>query len=312
MDLARRINQLKEQPPEQWLKAGNRYLIPASTAALVLALAYQLATLTWALVPAQVTDIPRLPPQAGAAANPGTGAGPDFAVLLDAHLFGLAPAEPLGPAPPPAAVVDAPDTNLSLKLTGLQAYPDPAAGQAIIDGGRGQEKIYRVGETIEGGSGAVLHSVLEDRVILNRDGRLESLRLPREPSSRGAVAANSRVALPTAAPAAAGSLRDVISENASQITDIIRVAPHLEGGQMIGFRISPGRDRARFEAFGFQPGDIVTDVNGTMLDDPSRGLQIFEALGESTQASVTVLREGTPQVLTIDTSQMQSVAEGLQ
>jgi len=81
---------------------------------------------------------------------------------------------------------------------------------------------------------------------------------------------------------------------------------------MIGFRISPGRDRERFEAFGFQPGDVVVDINGTVLDDPSRGLQIFEALGESTQASVTVLREGAPQVLTIDTSQLESVAEGLQ
>jgi general secretion pathway protein C len=308
MDLARRISQWKDQPPEQWLKAANRYLVPAVTAVLVVAIAQQLVALTWALVPAPAIELPPPAPGVpGAAAD--AGAARDYSGLAEAHLFGEAPATPV--APPPAAVVDAPDTSLSIKLTGVQAYPDPDAGQAIIDAGRGTEKIYRVGDPIDGAGGTRLHAVLEDRVILNRDGRLESLRLPREPSGRSAVAANSRIQMP-AAPAATSSLRDVISENASQITDIIRVAPHLEGGQMVGFRISPGRDRERFEAFGFQPGDVITDVNGTLLDDPSRGLQIFEALGESTQASVTVLREGTPEVLTIDTSQLQQVAEGLQ
>jgi type II secretory pathway component PulC len=56
---------------------------------------------------------------------------------------------------------------------------------------------------------------------------------------------------------------------------------------------------------GFQPGDVVTDINGTVLDDVSQGVQIYQALGESTQANVTVLRDGVPQVLVIDTTQLQ-------
>jgi type II secretory pathway component PulC len=53
----------------------------------------------------------------------------------------------------------------------------------------------------------------------------------------------------------------------------------------------------------------VTDINGTVLDDPSQGLAVFQALGESTQANVTVLRDGVPQVLVIDTTQLQSLQE---
>lgn len=78
---------------------------------------------------------------------------------------------------------------------------------------------------------------------------------------------------------------------------------------MIGFRVNPGRDRAAFEALGLQAGDVVTDINGTVLDDPGQGLQVFQSLGEATQANVTVLRDGVPQVIVIDTSQVQSLQE---
>ena len=56
----------------------------------------------------------------------------------------------------------------------------------------------------------------------------------------------------------------------------------------------------------------MTDINGITLDDPSRGLQAFEALGESTMASVTILRNGNPQVISIDTTQLEALSEGRQ
>ena len=100
-----------------------------------------------------------------------------------------------------------------------------------------------------------------------------------------------------------------ISDNASRITDIMRLAPHIEEGQMIGFRLQPGRDRDTFEALGLQAGDVVTDINGTVLNDPTAGLQVFQALGEATMANVTVMREGVPQVIVIDTTQLENLAE---
>ena len=81
---------------------------------------------------------------------------------------------------------------------------------------------------------------------------------------------------------------------------------------MVGFRINPGREREQFDALGLQPGDVVTDINGTAMTDPTRGLQVFESLGESTQANVTIVRNGVPEVLTIDTSQLDQLAEDRQ
>ena len=307
MDLATRLLHWKEQPPEQWARAANRYLPHAVSALLVLALAYKLAELTWTLMPGPPLDAP-LPAVNAPSIAVAAGSQPtDLSGVVDKHLFGEASVEPV---PVVEDVVDAPDTTLSLELRGVVASDNNKNGWAIIADGRGQEKTYFVSDSIDGGGGALLHAVYGDRVILNRAGRLETLRLPRELAARSrTVAPRPSAPAPSAAP---DSLRNVLSENASRITDVIRVAPHIEQGQMVGFRVNPGQEREQFAALGLQPGDVVTDVNGTAMTDPSRGLQVFEALGESTMANVTVVRNGVPEVLVIDTSQLQELAGGLQ
>jgi membrane-associated protease RseP (regulator of RpoE activity) len=49
---------------------------------------------------------------------------------------------------------------------------------------------------------------------------------------------------------------------------------------------------------GLRPGDLVTAINGTTLDDPQRGQEIFNAIQSSNSASVTIERAGK----TIDVS----------
>ena len=307
MDVAKRLADWRDQPPEQWFNAANRYLPPGITAVLVIAIAYQLATLTWTLIPGST---PLATPAARAVDSGKTTGGADYSVLEDSNLFGEEAEQPQAVVAP---VVDAPDTTLSLTLRGILSKEGDPNGSVIIEGSRGGEmKTYFVGQTIDGADGATLHSVYADRVLLNRAGRLETLRLPKEltPSSGSSMAMASP--LPSAAAPQTGSLREVISENAARLTDIIRPSPHVQEGQVVGFRVNPGRDRAAFEALGLQPGDVVTDINGTVLDDPSQGLQVFQSLGESTQANVTVLRDGVPQVIVIDTTQLQRLQENRQ
>ena len=310
MDLPTFILQWKERPLSQWLTAGNRFLPQAASALLIIGIAYQAAKLTWTVIPsAPVGDIaPTLPAPAArgaATTNPG---GLDLKPLLDAHLFGEAAAT--GPAPVVEALVDAPDTTLNLRLTGVVSSEDSSDGWAIIDVSRGDAKIYYIGDTIDNTGGASLHAVYEDRVLLNRAGRLETLRLPRELSGRVAA-----TRLPPASPIAQPertSLRGLITDNASQLSQVIRVAPYLDQGQMVGFRINPAQNRELFQALGLQPNDVVTDINGMTLTDPSAGLQVFESLGEATQANVTVIRNGNPEMLVIDTSQLTQLSEGRQ
>lgn len=304
MDVAKRLADWRDQPPEQWLTTLNRYLPPGVTALLVVALAYQLATLTWTLVPGSApTALP-----AGPRSDAIPAVAVDFSTLVDSRLFGEASERP---APVATAAIDAPETTLSLTLKGFLSKEGDPNGEAIISSNGSEDKNYRVGQTIDGADGATLHSVYADRVLLDRNGQLETLRLPKELSA-GSVGFTAMPPMPQAAPPGGGSLRETIAENASRITDIVRVAPHVQEGQVVGFRVNPGRDRATFEALGLRPGDVVTDINGTVLNDPSQGLQVFQSLGETTQANVTILRDGVPQVVVIDTSQLQSLQENRQ
>jgi general secretion pathway protein C len=300
MDVAKRLAEWRDRPPEQWFTTVNQYLPPGVTAILVLAIAYQLATLTWTLVPGS-TPAAVPPPRVAEAGHTGP-AATDYRVLLDSNFFGV---EAERTETVVAPVVDAPDTTLSLTLTGILSKEGDPNGSVIIES-RGQSKTYWVGNTIDGADGATLHSVYANRVLLDRNGRLETLRQKELTEPSGSPMAMPSLPQAHTQPA---PLREILSENAARLQDIIRPAPHVQEGQIVGFRVNPGRDRAAFEALGFQPGDVVTDVNGTVLDDVSQGLQIFQSLGEATQANVTVLREGVPQVIVIDTTQLQRLQQ---
>lgn len=306
-EIVKRLALFEDPSVEKSIATANRFLPPAVTALLVVAIAYQLAVLTWRVVPGGGSSgaIPTVAAPDSSPAAPIRRAT-DFTRLKDSHLFGAAPAQPAIAVQ--AAVLDAPDTTLSLRLTGIVYGEGGLPSQAIVASSGNQEKTYQVGQTIEDANGATLHAVYGDRIILNRGGQLETLRQPQQYTS--SAAATARAPRPTAAPDdGSGSLRKVISENASRLTDIMRVTPHVDQGQVVGFRLNPGRNRETFEALGLQAGDIVTDINGTVLDDPSRGLQVFEALGEATMANVTVIRNGVPQLIVIDTSQLQGLGE---
>ena len=306
MILAEQIGQLKSLSPEQWLQGASRVMPPWISALLVIAIAYQAAQLLWWLMPGPPAGAPAPVVNINAGGSRATPASViDVDGLVKAHLFGEAKDEP---EPEVVAVVDAPDTRLSLKLNGVIAHADPASAFALIADNRGEEKIYRVDDPVPGG--VKLHSIFEDRVLLNRAGTLETLRLPKDFPGAGRTTSSSPAVRRPTQPARQtdpSSLRQVISENASKITEIIRAAPHIQQGQMVGFRINPGRNRQQFAALGLRPGDVVTDINGTAMTDPSQGLQVFESLGESSQASVTVLRNGNPEVLVIDTAQLSAM-----
>src|ERR1700681_2837090 len=95
----------------------------------------------------------------------------DLAAITNAHLFGAAPALKQDGA-------NAPQTSMPLVLTGIIAGNDPQNGLAILGQTAQTAKVFAVGDTVPGG--AKLHSVYIDRVVIDRNGQLESLVLPRQ------------------------------------------------------------------------------------------------------------------------------------
>jgi general secretion pathway protein C len=225
----------------------------------------------------------------------------DVAAIANAHLFGA----------PPVAVVaqdaaNAPQSSLPLVLVGIIADDDPDNGLAILGENAAGAKVYAVGDNVPGG--AKLHKVFTDRVIIDRNGKLESLMLPRQ--LQAGTAPPSTTALQTETPVM-DRMRKLISDDPGLMADIMRPQPVFAQGKQKGYRVYPGRNRQAFTRLGLRPGDLVMAINGTPLDDPARGQEIFRTLGSSSEAHITVMRSGQQQDLTLNIAQVAQEAEGM-
>jgi general secretion pathway protein C len=221
----------------------------------------------------------------------------DLATITNAHLFGA----------PKQDSANAPQTNIQLVLTGTIAGSDPQNGLAILGQTAQTAKVYAVGDNVPGG--AKLHSVYSDRVIIDRNGQLESLALPHQvnpgnapPPSTAALQGDN---------ASIERMRRMITEQPGLLADVLRPQPVMDHGHMNGFRVYPGRNRAAFMRLGLRPGDQVTAINGTPLDDRDRGEQILHTLGTSSEAHVTVIRNGQQQDLNLNIAQVEQEADSL-
>lgn len=223
----------------------------------------------------------------------------DVAAITNAHLFGAAPASRENGA-------NAPQTSMPLVLTGIIAGNDPQNGLAILGQTAQTTKVFAIGDNVPGG--AKLHSVYADRVVIDRNGQLESLVLPRQVA--GSAPPPSTAALQGQNPSLE-RMRQMISEQPGLIGDVMRPQAVTEHGKVTGFRVFPGRNRMAFMRLGLRPGDEVTAINGTPLDDQDRGEQIMRTLGSTSEAHVTVIRNGQQQDLTLNIAQVEQEAEGL-
>jgi general secretion pathway protein C len=102
-----------------------------------------------------------------------------------------------------------------------------------------------------------------------------------------------------------------VNDDPGLISQVMRPQPVYAGGQMKGFRVYPGANRQAFARLGLRAGDMVTAINGTPLTDKERAQEIFGTLGSSTDARVTITRNGRQQELVLNIAQITAEAENL-
>jgi general secretion pathway protein C len=227
----------------------------------------------------------------------------DVQSIVSAHLFGVATADPTAQDP-----ANAPQSTANLLLAGTIATQDPKRGVAIISDG-GPSKVYSVGDNV---GGASLHSVYLDHVILDRGGALETLLLPRllgpgmhaPPVVRRPGGADARTV------AAVDNIRRMVQQDPGILDQVMRTVPSYDNtaGKLRGFRAYPGRNRQIFMKLGLKPGDLVTAINGTALDDPQRSQDVFNTIQTSDHVTVTVERGGVKQEISLNIAQVAAQA----
>lgn len=274
--------------------AASKRLVPWLNLALIALLAFTLAKFFWMLIPVGGNDAG---PGAAISVQPQAAAGPnDINTILSMPLFGVR--ERTASEVP----VEVRETQLDLTLTGVFAATVPEDSRALIKDGTGKQRSYAIDDDLPGG--AKISAIHADRVILLRNGRYESLRL--EPNkSPNPVAAN----LPAVAPPgglAPGtvtelkSVREQILQNPSKAGEYIRIQPVYNEGKLQGYRLYPGKNRELFGNLGLQPGELVTSVNGVVLDDPAKSLQMLSNLAQASSITLTLERAGQSRTVNVN------------
>ncbi|MDX9739574.1 MAG: type II secretion system protein GspC [Gammaproteobacteria bacterium] len=261
-----------------------------ATRLLLLALlAVTLAGLTWRLLDPGDSVAPPVSPRAAPPAQAGGNWN-----LARWHLFGEAPVAGSVAAP----IETLPETRLNLVLRGVVAGEN---GGAIIGTPNGNESFYTIDARLPGG--AVLREVYGDRVVLERSGQRETLRLPREsldaspPPAARPVIEEPQVLEPEMS---LNQYRDLALQNPAQLAEVVQVAPRNEGGRFVGYEVQPGRDPGLLNRVGLMPGDVVTSVNGISLDTPARALGVLRSLRGRNEVTIQIQRGGVPRTLSVN------------
>ncbi|MFQ1900664.1 GspC family type II secretion system variant ExeC [Aeromonas veronii] len=180
-----------------------------------------------------------------------------------------------------AKAANAPRTQLNAQLNGVLASSDPAKSIAII-AMSGIQNSYGVGDMIDG-TQARIRQVYPDRVIIERDGRDETLMLDGEEYGKP---------LPQTNAAPIGSLRSELMADPGKITDYLNISPVQVDGRMTGYRLNPGSNPEFFNQSGLQANDLAISINGLDLRDNMQAMQAMQQMAGATEMTVTVERQG--------------------
>lgn len=262
---------------------------------LVLACAHILSQITWMML----TE-PEAEPLTPAVSSPilpagGNSNAQSFRQLTSAHLFGRIDQAPVQQA------AAAPETRLNLVLRGVLASDPMKMASAIISSGKsGKEEIYGVGDKMPGG--VVLKEVHPEHVILERQGRLETLRLLRDSSGDKAndtvlnAISSSR---PSSPAETLTKIRKEIMGNPMSFGDYALPVVVKENGKQVGYRLQPQKKGEMLNTLGLQPTDIITSVNGVKLDQPQNGMGALRKLSTAKEINLMVKRNGAEVPLNI-------------
>ncbi|QSR48485.1 GspC family type II secretion system variant ExeC [Aeromonas veronii] len=246
--------------------------------ALLIMLAQQSAALTWRLL-ALATPQSSQPWQPSVIATAGQSAPRlELGEVSRLALFGKAIPKAQAKA---AVAANAPRTQLNAQLNGVLASSDPAKSIAII-AMSGIQNSYGIGDMIDG-TQARIRQVYPDRVIIERDGRDETLMLDGEEYGKP---------LPQTNAAPLGSLRSELMADPGKITDYLNISPVQVDGRMTGYRLNPGSNPEFFNQSGLQANDLAISINGLDLRDNMQAMQAMQQMAGATEMTVTVERQG--------------------
>jgi general secretion pathway protein C len=213
--------------------------------------------------------------------------------LASFHLFGEAGRVVEKPKDEPTV---APKTSLRLLLKGVFTAKDGGGSGAIIEEMGKSAEYYSIGAVLPGN--ATLEEVYEDRVILKRNGRLETLAFDEKSLSgesaitKTVVAKKPQVKSSVQPEVNVKTPEQFIDEATRQITENPEQALQSVGlsASSDGYVYQGGNPM--LSGLNLKKGDVIRSVNGHNLGDIKKDKNLMKSLYEQGNLEVEVVRDG--------------------
>jgi type II secretion system protein C len=224
----------------------------------------------------------------------------DRQVILTRNLFkSSTEAAPLVPV---EMEEDIEATRLPLTLLGTAAAENPQlAWAAIEDREKHETLVVSVGDAVA--SRATVQRIERRRVVLLENGSPRELTLEADKDTTPTRStARSRPSRTSRRSAARTRPRDRVEvpkrevqkalRNPASILSQARILPKWEDGEMQGVQLQAIKAGSLLEEVGFVNGDVITEVNGEIIDSPEQSAKFMRELSEADEIEATVDRDG--------------------
>jgi len=214
--------------------------------------------------------------------------------IADRHVFGDAVAEVVEVP----KEVNAPKTRLRLELLGVMAASKAENSSAIIAPKNGKGENYRIGDIVQGRT--KLAAVHQDKVILDSNGKLETLKFDLDKKS--SIRKSSKPTSSQKKATANGSLKQRLKKirNASDAITLLRdeVNSDPKGAlKQLGLEVAANGEGYKISSsdsmltqLGLQPGDVILSVNEQTLGNIDDDQGLLEQVTSSGQARLEIQR----------------------
>jgi general secretion pathway protein C len=275
------------------LQQINRRLAVIATMLLIIACAWLLVELTWIFFPqgdqSTMPVVQRTKPLINNQAQQD-----NFKQLTSANVFGVSEKAAL------QQQSKAPETKLNLTLKGVLATsPMEMASAIIAQGKNGKEDIYGIGDKMPGG--VTIKEIYPEYVVLERSGRLETLKLQKVSGIDGfgsgdtsnLRSGSSSNSYSQGSPAAAlKDIRSNIMKNPTSFGEYALPVVVKENGKQIGYRLKPQQKGQMLSDLGIESDDVITQINGVKLDNQQNGISALRKLSTANNLNIVVKRNG--------------------
>ena len=318
MDKAQLTAHWQDLPWNDIKLKANKHLPKFVFIVLIVLITQTLAELTWMLfTPVQESVTTNIKTKNASPKTPATNSS--LKEVASYHLFGDAKKQVVVQQ----KIIDAPETRLRLDLKGVFATTNAEEALAIISSSKDKDKTYHIGDKVIGG--AFLHAVYADRVILKRDGQLETLRLPKSKIDSKAFYNSSDSPSDSSRPSTQISndaspdkdtssnlanksinktqslrdIRDTLLNEPAKIWQQVRINPVMKEGKVQGYTLAHD-DQNLMTAMNIRKTDIITGINGEPLSDPATLYGLMTSLSESQSLELTIERNGQEQTVQLN------------